>query len=68
MQVISNRVALEDEKCSNDYDKNQQTAQQNMIMKMGELLNKVEEVKKNLKFSGDIYSVLQQLMEVVSGF
>lgn len=65
IQVIASRVDLEDDKCVEDYNQNQQEARNNMIVKIGELLTKVEEVKTNLQFSGSIYQVLEQLSKVV---
>lgn len=66
LQVIAGRVDLENDKCAEDYSQNQEEARNNMMVKIGELLTKVDKVKKNLQFSGSINQVLDQLSKVVS--
>lgn len=68
IEMIANRTAVEDDKCSKDYARRQEAVRTNMVTKIGELLNKVEQVKENLKFTGNIYNVLEQLKEVVCSF
>lgn len=66
VQMIGNRSALEKDNCSSDTVQKQQNAENDLMVKLGELLTKVELVKNNLQFSGSTNQVNDQLMEVVS--
>ncbi|KAL5278091.1 hypothetical protein ACFFRR_003002 [Megaselia abdita] len=67
VQMIANRMAVEDDKCSSDFDQSQQSSVNEMVKQIAELVNKVDQVKKNLQFTGSIYQVLEQLTEVDKG-
>lgn len=66
LQIISDRMVVEDEKCSNINEQEQDAARTNMINEIGELINYINEMKENLTFTGSIYQVLEQLTQVVS--